>query len=131
MTDDARANLLRLESERVGYFHSEGLDARRVEVRFDDAAPAPDSMDAAIGTADLIVDGILGTGLSGPVREPFAGILGRMNAAHEAGATVVALDAPSGLDCNTGQPLGCAIRAELTLTFGAEKYGFTRPGAEE
>ena len=53
-----------------------------------------------------------------------------INAAKDSGATVIALDTPSGLDCNRGEPLGVCVRADRTLTFGAMKYGFTLPGAD-
>ena len=45
------------------------------------------------------------------------------------GAEVIAVDTPSGLDCNRGTPLGAAVKADLTLTFGAPKLGLTLPEA--
>jgi NAD(P)H-hydrate epimerase len=78
--------------------------------------------------ADLLVDAMLGTGLSGGVREPFLSAIRTVNAA---GVPVLAVDVPSGLDCNTGRPLGEAVRARLTVTFVLNKVGFTQPGAEE
>ncbi len=48
------------------------------------------------------------------------------------GAPVLAIDIPSGLDCDTGQPLGKkCVRAKRTITFVAEKVGFSRPEAKE
>lgn len=74
--------------------------------------------------ADLIVDAIFGTGLSKPPRDPF----GMIAAAVEATCIpVIAVDLPSGLDCDTGLPLGVAIRAQRTVTFVAEKFGFRIP----
>jgi NAD(P)H-hydrate epimerase len=73
-----------------------------------------------------IVDSLLGTGTRGTVREPFATVIEQINAA---GVPVFAVDLPSGLDCDTGQPLGPCVRAEHTATFVAPKRGFDAPGA--
>jgi NAD(P)H-hydrate epimerase len=76
----------------------------------------------------MLVDAIFGTGLTAPPREPFAEIATILNSAHR---PVVAIDLPSGMDCDTGRPLGpVAIRATMTVTFVGLKLGFTRPGAD-
>ncbi|MEW6357554.1 MAG: NAD(P)H-hydrate epimerase [Planctomycetota bacterium] len=75
----------------------------------------------ALRQADLIVDGLLGTGLSGEVREPLRGIIEAINAS---GVPVVAIDIPSGLCANTGRVLGVAVRAKKTVTFACPKKGF-------
>jgi NAD(P)H-hydrate epimerase len=77
---------------------------------------------------DLIVDAIFGTGLTGAVSGIHAAMMQRMN---ESGARILAIDVPSGLDCNTGEPLGLAVRAGKTVTFGASKIGFAKPGASK
>lgn len=77
-------------------------------------------------TALLIVDAIFGTGLTQPPRDPFPTIAA---AVEQSGVPVLAIDLPSGLDCDTGQPLGACIRAARTITFVAEKTGFAAPGA--
>jgi len=79
----------------------------------------------------VIVDAIFGTGLDKPPRDPFAEIAEAINdASAEWGATVIAIDVPSGLDCDTGKPLGSAVvRADVTITFAALKRGFAIPGA--
>jgi NAD(P)H-hydrate epimerase len=46
-------------------------------------------------------------------------------------ARVFAVDLPSGLDCDTGRPLGPCVRADVTGTFVARKIGFDAPGADE
>ena len=69
---------------------------------------------------DIIVDGLLGSGLRDAPREPYAGLIARANA-H--GAPVVALDIPSGLNADTGAAAGAAIKAAHTLTFIAMKPG--------
>jgi NAD(P)H-hydrate epimerase len=76
--------------------------------------------------ADWIVDALFGTGLSGPIGAPLDAVVGAINAA---GARVLAVDIPSGLDCDTGTPLGPVIRAHETVTFVAMKKGFANPAA--
>jgi NAD(P)H-hydrate epimerase len=75
-----------------------------------------------------IVDALFGTGLTGPLREPYDRIVADINAS---GAKVLAVDIPSGLDCDTGQPLGPTVRADHTVTFVAPKAGFANPAAKE
>jgi NAD(P)H-hydrate epimerase len=70
---------------------------------------------------DLLVDALLGTGLSGEVREPMRTLIQQMNAS---GIPVLAVDTPSGLDTETGRVLGVAVRARRTATFAAAKRGF-------
>jgi NAD(P)H-hydrate epimerase len=75
----------------------------------------------AIGPA-LVIDAIFGTGLSEPPREPFGELAEAINGW---GLPVLAIDVPSGFDCDTGKPLGAAcIRATRTVTFVKEKRGF-------
>ena len=76
---------------------------------------------------DLVVDALLGTGFTGKVREPLAGLIDRINDADK--RSVVAVDLPSGLDCDSGLPSNACIRADRTITFAARKFGFDRPGA--
>ena len=83
-----------------------------------------------LADADLIVDGLLGIGGHGGLREPFAGLAAGAEHAHQAGATVVAVDLPSGIDADTGAVDGPAVRADVTVTFGALKPGLLiDPGA--
>jgi ADP-dependent NAD(P)H-hydrate dehydratase / NAD(P)H-hydrate epimerase len=77
--------------------------------------------------ADLIIDGLLGIGGRPGLREPFAGLARQ---AGQATATVVAVDLPSGIDADTGAVQGLAVRADVTVTFGAIKPGLLiDPGA--
>src|SRR5947208_4775514 len=86
--------------------------------------------DALTDDADLIVDGLLGIGGRGGLREPFAGLAAGAERARQAGATVVAVDLPSGIDADTGAVEGPAVRADVTVTFGAIKPGLLiDPGA--
>ena len=73
--------------------------------------------------ADLIVDALLGTGLSGDVREPYLSLIRLINAGDK---PVLSVDIPSGLDANTGKVLRAAVRAARTATFVLPKLGFTR-----
>jgi hydroxyethylthiazole kinase-like uncharacterized protein yjeF len=74
----------------------------------------------AIGHADLIIDGLLGIGGKGGLREPFATLA--QLAANSAGTTL-AVDLPSGIDADTGEVDGPAVRADVTVTFGTLKPG--------
>ena len=83
----------------------------------------------AIGRADLIIDGLLGIGGKGGLREPFATLA--QLAANSAGTTV-AVDLPSGIDADTGEVDGPAVRADVTVTFGAVKPGLLiDPGSDQ
>ena len=103
-----------------------------------------DDFDAATQSwidAVVIVDALLGTGFQGQVRHPIAEMIECCNQfcgkhhnsgseiSHGAGPTVVAIDVPSGLDCDNGQPSNATIRADLTVTFVANKAGFVQPTA--
>ncbi len=75
----------------------------------------------SINDAGWIVDALLGTGIQGEVRAPYSAIIEQIN---RAGGSVLAVDLPSGLDCDTGRPLGACVRADHTATFVAGKHGF-------
>jgi hydroxyethylthiazole kinase-like uncharacterized protein yjeF len=74
----------------------------------------------------LIVDAIFGTGLTQAPREPFPAIA---EAVNHSGLPVLAVDLPSGLNCDTGEAPGACIAATCTVTFVAEKIGFAQPQA--
>src|SRR4030043_1156790 len=69
---------------------------------------------------DLLIDSIFGTGLDADVRGYYREVIDHLNTLQK---PIVAVDTPSGLDANTGKPLGPAIRASLTVTFGLPKVG--------
>lgn len=74
----------------------------------------------------VVVDALLGTGLKGEVREPYASAIAAINAS---GLPVLAVDLPSGLCADTGAVLGCAVHARLTVSFIGLKVGlFTGEG---
>ena len=78
--------------------------------------------------SEIIVDGILGTGTNGPARGPAAGAIQYINS-RSPEALVVAIDIPSGLDADSGQPSGDAVLADITATIGLPKKGLVRPEA--
>ena len=80
-----------------------------------------------LAAADWIVDALLGTGTQGTIREPY---LSAVKAINDSGRRTFAVDLPSGLDCDTGIPLGECVRASHTATFVARKPGFNVPGVE-
>jgi NAD(P)H-hydrate epimerase len=83
---------------------------------------------ARLSSAGLIVDALLGTGFSGAVRPPLDGAIEAINSAS---GRVVAVDVPSGLDCDTGQASDPCVRAWRTITFVATKAGFAGRRASE
>jgi NAD(P)H-hydrate epimerase len=77
---------------------------------------------------NLLVDALLGTGLAGDVREPTRSLIQAINAS---GIPVLAVDTPSGLNTDTGEILGVAVRANCTVTFAAAKRGFFQGSGPE
>ena len=70
---------------------------------------------------NILIDALFGTGLSGEVREPFKTLINCINNLNK---SIVSVDIPSGLDCNTGKILGAAVKATKTVTFAVSKKGF-------
>ena len=101
--------------------------AERAGVAIDEGVLGP--LDA--GAGDVVVDAIFGTGLARPPEGVFASAIGAVEAAHVAGARVLAVDVPSGLSADTGRPLGACVRADRTVTFAFLKRGLAvHPGLE-
>ncbi len=84
------------------------------------------SLSSRLSESDLILDAVGGTGVCGPLRENLTAIVEQINAASR---PVVAVDIPTGLDCDTGEAAGPCVRAAMTVTFIARKKGFDAPGA--
>lgn len=107
------------------------LAATSVErLRGDAARAAADGSGAVVEDVDpagfdVVVDALLGTGLKSNVREPLAGLIERINMARSTGRVraVVAIDVPSGLDADSGMPMGTAVRADVTVSFIGRKRG--------
>jgi NAD(P)H-hydrate epimerase len=76
---------------------------------------------------DLVIDALFGTGLTAPPRAEEAALI---HAINQRATPVLAVDLPSGLDCDRGEPLGTCVRAARTVTFVAEKVGFEKPRAK-
>jgi hydroxyethylthiazole kinase-like uncharacterized protein yjeF len=86
------------------------------------------SVEIAWQSTDLVVDGLVGIGGKGALREPYAALARGL---RDVDATVVAVDVPSGVDASTGEVAGEAVRADVTVTFGGLKAGLlVSPGAE-
>jgi len=73
--------------------------------------------------ADVFIDAMLGTGLKGPLREPFSSVVRLIN---ESGVPVVSVDAPTGLNPSTGEVQGLVVKAAYTVTFHKMKRGFLK-----
>ena len=108
---DARINLdiligLGLKIERLDMEGTEIIDA---------------SVTKLANEANMIIDAIFGTGLMGALHDEYKRLIESIN---ELGCPILSVDIPSGLDCDTGLPLGAAIKANCTVTFVAVKKGF-------
>ncbi len=93
-----------------------------------DEAVTADEVATRLDGAGCLVDALLGIGARGPMRPPYAAIVEAMNANP---AAFVAVDLPSGLDCDTGQPAEPTVRADVTFTMVAPKRGFDSSEAAE
>lgn len=93
--------------------------------RFENAHDAS-RMAALMDDATLLVDALLGTGAVGEPRAPYGEVIDQLNAS---GKPIIAVDLPSGLNCDTGAPSRRTIRAAHTCTFVAAKSGFATPQA--
>ncbi|MBC9725704.1 NAD(P)H-hydrate dehydratase [Streptomyces sp. TRM68367] len=111
-----------LSAERA---HGGGLAALR---RAGGSVAGSDAAERLIERADLVMDGIVGIGGKGGLR---AGAVPLAAAAERSRAAVVAVDLPSGVDVDTGEVRGVAMRADLTVTFGTHKPGLLIDPARE
>ena len=118
ISGDAHTNLRVLEAMDADIEVLDGTDDEVVE-----------RCERVLNVADVIVDGLLGTGTEGEIRPPFAGIIEAVNANRDH-ADVFAIDIPSGMDADSGMPLGPTVRAKATVTMAALKKGFAAEGAE-
>ncbi|WP_435318570.1 NAD(P)H-hydrate dehydratase [Haloarchaeobius sp. TZWSO28] len=79
-----------------------------------------DSADFSLPDCDLVVDAMLGTGVTGALREPEATAAEAIN---QSSAYVVSVDVPSGVDADTGESYGTAVKADHVVTFHDDKPG--------
>ncbi|MGW2703428.1 NAD(P)H-hydrate dehydratase [Streptomyces sp. NPDC001340] len=105
--------------------HSEGLTAL---LRAGGRVAADGGAEEAVERADLVVDGIVGIGGKGGLRPDAEALAG---AVERSRAAVVAVDLPSGVEADTGEVRGAALRADLTVTFGTHKPGLLVDPARE
>ncbi len=99
----------------------------RIETILTDTDTALKS-DTDITSCELLIDAIFGTGLRGAVRDPIASLIDAIN---KLSIPTLSVDLPSGLDADTGNPLGICVRADRTVTIGLPKRGLlVHPGAE-
>lgn len=115
LTDDAQFNLRILKAAGMGVAES------------DDGTDLIADL-LTLEADDLIVDCLLGTGVRGAIREPFLQIVEAIN---QSVARVLAVDVPSGLDCDTGTAEGGCVVADHTVTFVGWKRGFQNPEAAQ
>ena len=80
---------------------------------------------SALTTGTVVVDGLLGTGMSGPPRPPYERLIRQVNGS---GLPVIAIDVPSGLDADSGEGQPNAVAADLTVTMALPKQGLLTPG---
>jgi NAD(P)H-hydrate epimerase len=92
-------------------------------------ARAPSAADG-LPPAAWLIDALLGTGAQGEPRPPYDAAIEWFNA-RPATTRALAVDVPSGLDCDTGQPAAHTVRADHTCTFAAVKVGYLQPAAKE
>lgn len=114
---DALKHLSRMKSEDIPF----------------EELPTKEDWDEAIRFplgADILVDGILGTGSTGPARGPAVGAIEYLNSQSRQ-SLVVAIDLPSGLDGDTGTAEGEVVQADATVTMGLPKRGLLEPSALE
>lgn len=90
--------------------------------------PVHDAITPEMRLATIVVDALLGTGLTGPARGPMLDLIREINTGFPL-AKIVAVDIPSGLASDTGKLLGEAVRADYTVTFTAPKVGQVLPPA--
>ncbi|MBP5937518.1 bifunctional ADP-dependent NAD(P)H-hydrate dehydratase/NAD(P)H-hydrate epimerase [Streptomyces acidiscabies] len=105
--------------------HEGGLQAL---VRAGGRVTGTDGAELAVRNADLVVDGIVGIGGRGGLREDAAQVV---RVVEEFRVPVIAVDLPSGVDADTGEVPGAAVRADLTVTFGTHKPGLLIDPARE
>ena len=108
--------------ENLNIIRALGLRVRQV------TASAMPGLAHELAKHDLIIDAIGGTGITGPLRGDLAAAVEQVNLA---GRPVLAVDIPTGLDCDTGTASGPVIRAAMTVTMVARKKGFDVPGSVE
>ncbi|MFM8273975.1 MAG: NAD(P)H-hydrate epimerase [Gemmata sp.] len=114
-------------AERPGTTQSTGGAAINRRIIERSAVPVVPWLSEALPPDGWLVDALFGTGLNRPLDEGYATSFQRL---ATSGYPILAIDIPSGLDCDTGEPLGPTLRATYTATFVAPKRGFLNPNSK-
>ena len=113
------------DDARAACEHLRGRNVEMMEVR--DPAADYAKLDSQLARdPEIIIDGLFGIGINRPLDGPWIRFVERINSAR---GQVLAVDVPSGLNGDTGEPQGAAIEASVTLTVGAPKVGLLRSSA--
>lgn len=100
--------------------------------RIEKLTPGLDNIESIVegftAKADMLVDAIFGTGLQGNLTKEYVELIEAINSQQK---PILAVDIPSGLECDSGKPLGTAIIANYTVSFVAVKKGFNNPNAHK
>ena len=110
------ANDLRTEEAKINWQIIQKMDSIEVIT----GNEINDKIKKTIEYADVIIDGIFGTGIRGEIREPHSSAIKIINTSK---AYVVSVDVPSGIDPNTGRAHDVSVRADATVTFHRMKIG--------
>lgn len=97
-----------------------------LSIEIPSAGESDTQLERRLAGADWLIDALLGTGVEGEPRPPLDRVIDRFNAAP---GRKLAVDLPTGLDCDTGQPSPHTIVAHHTCTMFSPKAGFFAPGA--
>ena len=126
----ARAYLVKRKADEL----VKRLEAAGGEIIYADKDDKFDALSAFVETSDLLLDGVLGTGIKLPLKEDIAEILAAVNdvlVLLDMPPFVIAVDCPSGVDSETGEAAGECIPADLTVTMAAVKQGLLKLPAFE
>ena len=93
---------------------------KKITIRSHQQSDSGHVIETEIEDADIILDGLLGTGVKGQIREPFSFAIDKINHSK---AYVLAIDVPSGLDPTSGEPSNKCVEANATITFHRMKKG--------
>ncbi len=127
----ARVALLAPPAEFSGDAKMNFQILERIQVPISDLSKSDDlqaDLDELATGADWLVDAMLGTGAVGEPSEPYRTAIEWLN---QQAFPKLAVDLPSGLDCDTGESSTATVRADVTCTFHAPKVGFSTPQAQE
>jgi hydroxyethylthiazole kinase-like uncharacterized protein yjeF len=116
--DDAKAAVEHLKERRV-----EILDVQDAKIALESFT---NKIVATESRPSLVIDGLFGIGLGRTLDEDWTKLVNAVNQSH---ITILAIDIPSGLNADSGEPQGAAVKAVVTLTVGAPKLGMFKPSA--